>query len=133
MKLTTAAVTALKMPAGKSDHIAWDDELPGFGVRLRNDRKSYICQYRIGAKQRRESLGDVRKVKLEDARKIARQRFAQVELGTDPKPRTDGAAASLTLARAADLYLAARKPVVRPNTYRAAVLYFTRQWRSFAC
>jgi hypothetical protein len=31
-----------------------------------------------------DSLGDVRKVILEDARKIARQRFAQVELGVDP-------------------------------------------------
>ena len=41
-------------------------------------------QYRISGRQRRESLGDVRKVSLEDARKIARQRFAQVELGIDP-------------------------------------------------
>jgi integrase len=131
MKFTAAAVTALTMPAGKSDHIEWDDDLPGFGIRLRNDRKSFVCQYRIGTQQRRESLGDVRKVRLEDAKKIARQRFAQVELGVDPKARTDGAATSPSLARVAGLYLAARKDVVRPNTYKAAAYYFAAQWKPF--
>src|SRR5262245_4767858 len=43
MKLTTAAVAALAMPPGKSDHIEWDADLPGFGIRIRNgpDRTSY--------------------------------------------------------------------------------------------
>jgi hypothetical protein len=124
MKLTAPAVTALAMPVGKTDFIAWDDDLPGFGVRFRDGRKSYVCQYRIGTQQRRESLGDVRRIKLEDARKIARQRLASVELGVDPKAAAPGATASLTLGRVADRYLAARKDAVRPNTYRAAVGYF---------
>ena len=55
--------------------------MPGFGVRLRGRSKRWVVQYRSERQQRRESLGDVRKVSLEDARKIARQRFAQVELG----------------------------------------------------
>jgi integrase len=131
MKLTAAAVAALTLPAGKSDHIAWDSDLPGFGVRLRRDRKSYVCQYRVGTHQRRESLGDVRRIKLDDARKIARQRFASVELGVDPKPRTDGAATGLSLAHVAGLYLAARKDVVRPNTLAAAAHYFAVQWAPF--
>ena len=53
-------------------------------MRLRGETKRWVIQYRIGAQQRRESLGDTRKVRLDDARKIARQRFAQAELGTDP-------------------------------------------------
>ena len=72
--------------------------LPGFGVRLRRQHKSWIIQYRFGGKQRRESLGDVRKVDIEPARKIARQRFAQVELGVDP-----GAERALANARALTL------------------------------
>jgi integrase len=129
MKLTPAAIAAL--PADQPDHFEWDDALPSFGVRCRNGHKSYVCQYRIGTLQRRESLGDVRKIKLDDARKIARQRFASVELGVDPKPRTDGAATSRTLAHAAGLYLAARKDVVRPKTYKAAELYFRVHWAPF--
>ena len=84
MRLTKHVVAALVRPAGKADYTEWDDDLPGFGVRMRGDSKKWDCQYRINGKQRRESLGDVRKVSLEDARKIARQRFAQVELGIDP-------------------------------------------------
>src|SRR5580704_13036446 len=84
MKFTKGTIATLSLPAGKVDHLEWDDELPCFGIRLRGNAKRWIVQYRLGGQQRRESLGDVRKVTLEDARRIARQRFAQVELGTDP-------------------------------------------------
>src|SRR6516164_1333066 len=84
MKLTASSVAALMLPEGKTDHIEWDDSLPGFGVRLRGNSKHFIIQYRVGSQQRhrvgsqqrRESLGDTRKITLEQARSIARQRFA---------------------------------------------------------
>jgi hypothetical protein len=79
MRLTKNSVAALRPPVGKADHIEWDDELPGFGVRLRGGGARWVAQYRVGSQQRRESLGDVRKINLEDARKIARQRFAQAD------------------------------------------------------
>ena len=82
MKLTKATLTTLK--TDKVDHVFWDDDLPGFGIRLRGPTRRWIIQYRIGRQQRRESLGDIRRVELEAARKIARQRFAQIELGVDP-------------------------------------------------
>jgi Arm DNA-binding domain len=127
-------VAALVKPTSKADHIEWDDELPGFGVRLRGETKRWIVQYRLGPQQRRESLGDVRKVGLEDARKIARQRFAKVELGVDPaaeKARTlaQAASAKLTLAAGAERYLAAKKDMLRPRSYNAANLHFTVHWK----
>jgi integrase len=130
MKLTTETVTALKLPAGKRDHIYWDDDLPGFGVRIRGDSKRWTVQYRVGAQQRRESLGDVRKVKLDDARKIARQRFAQAELGTDPaaeraKARSAAAAIKLTMANVVARYLDAKRDALRSSTYVRAERYFT--------
>jgi integrase len=129
MKLTTSSVAALILPPGKIDSIFWDDELPGFGVRLRGSNKIWVCQYRTASQQRRESLGDVRKVRLDDARKIARQRFALVELGADPaaekaKARADAAAARLTLGNVAERYLDARKHRLRPSSYAAAQRYF---------
>jgi integrase len=134
MKFTTASVTALKRPAGKADHVEWSDEMPGLGVRMRGDAKTWLVQYRIGLQQRRESLGDVRKVKLEDARKAAQQRFAKVKLGVDPaaekvKARTAAAAAALTLGAVADRYLAVKEEVLRPSTFTAAKRYFTMHWQ----
>ena len=130
MRLTTAVVAGLVLPPGKNDHIEWDDSLPGFGVRLRGRSMVWVVQYRFGRQQRRESLGDVRKVKLDDARRIARQRFAQVEMGTDPAAERKAAtAAALTLATAAERYLDARRDRLRPNTYKAAERYFRVYWK----
>ena len=84
MKLDKKTVAALKLPPSKSEIFVWDDDLQGFGVRLRGAGVRWIVQYRVGAQQRRETLGDIRKVTLDAARKIARQRFAQAELGNDP-------------------------------------------------
>jgi integrase len=134
MKFTTTSVGRLTMPAGKSDHIAWDPELPGFGLRLRGETRRWVVQYRVGRQQRREGLGDVRKVGLEDARKAARQRFAQLELGVDPaaakaKARAEADAARLTLAVVSERYIDAKEGVVRPATLRAAKWHFEGLWK----
>src|SRR5689334_20276037 len=106
MKLTKHSVAELVLPPGKTEHVEWDDELPGFGVRLRKGAngisKTFRIQYRVGAQQRSKHL-DIRKVKLEDARKVAKKLFAQAHLGVDPaaekaKAREAAAVAKLTLA-----------------------------------
>src|ERR1019366_2317866 len=71
MKLTDDIVAGLELPPGKAEFFAWDDTLPGFGVRLRAGTKRWYVQYRVGRQQRRESLGDVRKIEIQAARKIA--------------------------------------------------------------
>jgi len=124
----------LLLPPGKNDHIEWDDDTPGFGVRLRPTKRVYVVQYRIGRQQRRESLGDVRKITYDQARKIARQRFAQVELGTDPAAErkqalAQASAAKLTLAVVACRYLDAKRTMLRASTYEAAERYLTQYWK----
>lgn len=137
MRLTKDTVAALTRPPERADHIEWDDELPGFGVRLRGGSKRWVIQYRLGQQQRRESLGDVRKVRLDDARKIARQRFAQVELGIDPaaeraRAHAQAAADRVTLGAVAERYLGAKQDILRPNTYKAALRYLTVHWKPLA-
>jgi integrase len=133
VKLSNRSIAALIRPADKDDVVFWDDTMPGFGIRLRGDRKTFLIQYRIGAQQRRESLGDVRRTQLEDARRAARQRFARVELGHDPAAERAGARAKatatrLTLGVVSERYLDARKTRMRPATYRAAEKYFHTHW-----
>jgi integrase len=137
VKLTKDTVAALTMPAGKTDYIAWDPDLPGFGVRLRRTKRAWVCQYRIGQQQRRESLGDTRKISLETARGIARKRFASIELGIDPRAGKDkaaaaAAAAKLTLAVAVERYLAVKQLTLRPASYAAAQRHFTVHWAPLA-
>jgi integrase len=131
IRFTDAFVRKLALPVGKTDHIQWDPDLPGFGVRLRPGKASYVAQYRVGIEQRRKSLGDVRKINLEDARGVARKRFAQVELGIDPdaeeeRRKADQASDTRTFEKVAALYLEAQKPKMRPNTYIAADRYLSR-------
>jgi integrase len=134
MKFAKESVAKLVRPPGKSDHIEWDDSLPGFGVRLRGETKRYVAQYRVGLQQRRESLGDVRKVDLEDARKAARRLFAKAELGEDPaaeraQARAAAAASKLTLAAVAERYLDAKKERLGQSAFRQAKLHFTSHWK----
>jgi integrase len=131
IRFTDAFVRKLALPAGKTDHIQWDPDLPGFGVRLRPGKSSFVVQYRIGTATRRKSLGDVRKITVEDARSVARKRFAQIELGIDPdaeEARRDAEQAShaRTFEKVVVLYLEAQKPKMARNTYVAADRYLSR-------
>jgi len=126
---TDAYVRRLRLAAGENDRIVWDPEMPGFGVRLRSTKAVYIVQYRFQKATQRESLGDVRKLNLEEARKVARQFFAKLELGMDPRDEKRKAAAGVEAARltfktVSDLYLNAKQTKMRPSTYKAADAYF---------
>ena len=53
------------------DHVRWDGELAGFGVRVRpNGTKTFIAQYRIGGRNSR-----VRKVTIGSYGKLTRKAF----------------------------------------------------------
>jgi hypothetical protein len=98
MKLTKVTIAGLALPPSKSDAIFFDDDMPGFGVRLRAGGKAvWIIQYRVGARQRRETLGDIRKIDLEVARDTAKKRFAAVTLCADPAAEKAEAAARAKL------------------------------------
>jgi integrase len=134
MEFTKATIAALKLPAGKSDAIFFDDELPGFGIRLRaGGTRAWIVQYRVSGRQRRESLGDARKTDLNVARAAAKKKFAEVVLGGDPM--ADKAAAKAKAAQTfgplATQYLALKEPKVRKNTYIADQRYLTAYWKPF--
>ena len=124
MKLTAKTTPSVKLPTGKTDHIEWDDQLAGFGLRLRanGDRvgRSYVAQYRAGGHTRRIRIGAFEKLSAEEARKAAKKVLAQVEIGGDPQTerRNRRLAESHALKAIVDMFLAAKKPIVRASTYR---------------
>jgi Arm DNA-binding domain len=83
VKLTQAIVTTLT--ADKPDQIIWDDDLPGFGIRIRNNKiRSWVVQYRFEFRARRFTLGSVAVLPLVAARAEAKKYLAAVQLGRDP-------------------------------------------------
>jgi integrase len=132
MEFNKETISDLSLPAGKSDVIFFDDDLPGFGIRLRaSGKRTWIVQYRIDGKSRRESLGDARKTDLNVARAAAKKKFAEVVLGGDPAADKAAAKAraAVTFGPLADHYLALKKPKVRKNTYVADNRYLTTYWK----
>src|SRR4051812_12517953 len=85
MLFTRQSVAEIAIPAGKPYHIEWDETLPGFGVRINPTNKVWVVQYRAAGKSRRETIGRVNTIPLDEARKIARATLAKVQLGGDPQ------------------------------------------------
>src|SRR5262249_25893757 len=132
MKLTKDTVAELKLEDGKADQIWFDDDLPGFGVRLRAGGKAvWIIQYRIGVQQRRETLGDIRKVDLKAAREEAKKRFAKVTLGSDPAAEREEAAikAKRRLGAIVEQYLTFKADRLKPTSLRETARYLRKSWR----
>jgi integrase len=85
MKLTASAVADLELPDGKAEETCWDEDLAGFGVRMRSSgHKSFTVQYAIGGKTKRVPLGNVTEIELGKARRLAKDLLAQIRLGGDP-------------------------------------------------
>lgn len=81
MKLTVRTVAAA--PVG----FTWDDQLPGFGLRvLASGRRSYVVRYRTATStDRLLTLGTAEELHPEAARELARQARSDVRHGQDPK------------------------------------------------
>src|SRR6516225_12186575 len=85
MKLTLKSVALIRLPAGKADHVSFDDDIAGFGLRIREGgTRTWVYRYRIGKKQRSITLGSATSVPLALARTNAGALEAKVRLGGDP-------------------------------------------------
>jgi integrase len=119
MRLTDASVAKLTLPAGKSDHIVFDDALPGFGARLRAGAKpSWVFQYRVGKRQRRRKLGAVAALPASAARAAAVRLYSQTRLGADPAAAIEKtlAAQAETFGAGLDVYLRRKAEQLRPRS-----------------
>ena len=99
-KLTKRVIDGLE-PHDR-DYIVWDRDIRGFGARVWPSGKIvYILRYRAGGgrtgAQRNFRIGVHGNITVEDARKIAKKRSAEVAGGGDPAgERAAGGAASLS-------------------------------------
>jgi integrase len=120
MKLTQKTIAALTLPEGKSDHIEWDSDLPGFGLRIRRGgSRGFVFQFKIGNQHRRVSLGNATALSLALAREAAADLHAAVRLGRDPAgEKSEGRLrAAETLAAVVQSYLTYQSGHLRRRSY----------------
>src|SRR5262245_15306852 len=119
MKLTQTGIAKLRLSSGKTDEIFFDDDLPRFGVRLREGgSRKYVVHYRQAGIQRRHTIGSTATMTLEEARKRARKILVAVDDGKDPAAEKESkrAASGLLFAAVMRDYLEAYVISLKPKT-----------------
>ena len=102
-KLTKRVIDAAEIQA--AEYFIWDDELPGFGLRvLPSGRKGYIVQYRAGRRSRRMSLGPSTVLTCEQARTRAIGIIAAARNGDDPAAERDAERKTITVKELAERF-----------------------------
>lgn len=132
MQFTVKTTASVKLE-GKTERIVFDEDIKGFGLRLREGgSRTWIYQYRIGSKQRRMVLGSAKSVPLGVARENAGRLEARVKLGGDPAMDKEAArrGADETFGVLVDQYLAARSSKWRPNTEREVTRHLMKYAKS---
>src|SRR5689334_16147242 len=100
-RVANAAATA------KTDVFVWDNELPGFGLRVKaSGAKSFIVQYRnANGRSRRLTLGRYGVLTVEEGRKAAKLALAEVVKGADPAESKKLARGAMTVQELCREYL----------------------------
>jgi integrase len=120
VKLNQRTIGVIALPEGKREKIFFDENLPGFGLRIREGgSRMYVIQYKIAGRTRRMTLGTTALIGPGEARDRASNLLAKVKLGTDPAGEKAEAQAEAgeTFATAVRRYLIRQKAHLRPSSY----------------
>ncbi len=122
VKLTNTTAADLRAGLGKAPTIYWDEDLPGFGVRVSPQGKAvYFAQYRdrVG-RQAKTTIGAVTALKADKARDEAKNLLARVQLGGNPQKDLREARQAERVVDLVDAYLAKVETSLRPRSYEEA-------------
>jgi integrase len=102
-KLSKRIVDAAE--AREKDYVIWDDELPGFGLRVfTSGKRSYLIQYRSAGRSRRYTIGQHGVWTPELARKEAKIQLGRVAQGDNPAEERQLDRGAITVKELCDLY-----------------------------
>jgi hypothetical protein len=115
MKLTKRTIDTLAPKSTR--YTAWDDGLPGFGIRVEaSGRKTFLCRYRSGEVRRQYTIGRFGVLTAEEARSEARRILGSVALGDDPTAFRAKERAAIKLAALIEVFLEEHGPKLKPRS-----------------
>lgn len=130
MKLTDKSIADLTLPADTSDRVIFDQDLPGFGLRIRaSGARSWIVQYAVHGRTKRVTLGSTKVFDAHAARAAAKDVMAKVRLGGDPakeKNERREEATRDTLGSLVAPFLARQQKRLKPRSYYETVRHITK-------
>lgn len=137
MKLTETGLAKLALKADETDKIFFDDEVPGFGLRVREGgSRKFVLHYRIGGNQRRYTIGSAGVLKLEEARQRARRALVDVGDGKDPAAQkaSDKVEAKQSFLSNVKTYLEVlerrvEKGEMKPRSYAEIERHLNKHWK----
>lgn len=92
--------------ARSSDYFVWDDDLPGFGLRVfKSGKRSYLVQYRAAGRTRRYTIGLHGPWTAETARKEARILLGRIAQGENPSEERQLDAKAVTVKELCQRYV----------------------------
>lgn len=102
-KLTKRVVDAAEIR--DRDYFIWDDELPGFGLRVfASGKRSYLIQYRAAGRTRRYTIGLHGVWTPETARQEAKVQIGRVARGDNPSEERQFDRKAVTVRELCELY-----------------------------
>ena len=119
--------------------IVWDTKLPGFGLRTRNGKRTWILQYKLGNQNRRIKLGgpELTRDKARQLAQAEKGKLAAAKLGhgLDPaaereKRRTEAKPHRAAFASIIPIYLDARRAGIKDATYELQERYLNSHWKA---
>lgn len=130
-KITKTHLAALAEEHVSREFFSWDDELPGFGVRVKpSGAIAYVLKYRMGRTTKRCTIAKMQGAyTVDQARRVAAGMLRDVLEGRDPAEAKRRAREALTVAELIDLYLAdgpASKPNKKASSWACDRYIFTR-------
>jgi len=112
-RITKRVADAAK-PNGR-DYFLWDDELPGFGLRVfASGKRSYVVQYRKDGRSRRVAIGLHGALTPDEARTQAKILLGSVAKGENPAEERAVIRRDPTISEVCNLYLK-EGPILRPR------------------